>query len=84
MPRPKALLIAAPGIFREIFQMTNPNPRVQRRDETPSAAAEESVRASSTTMAAPTGQRAEETPGGPSDTIDGWSSTIENQPAKKH
>jgi len=35
-------------------------------------------------MGAPPGQRADETPRGPSDTIDGWSSTIENQPAKKH
>ena len=29
------LSMLAPGIFREIFQMTNPNPKVQRRDDTP-------------------------------------------------
>ena len=67
MDRPEVVVnplsMLAPGIFREIFQMTNPNPKVQRRDETPSPAAEENVRASSTTMAAPPGQRAEETAG---------------------
>ena len=77
------LAMLAPGIFREIFQMTIPNPKVQRRDETPSAGAEERVRASSTTMGAPLPDS--EAPGTSvgDDAVDGWSSqTIEN-PVKK-
>lgn len=76
------LSMLAPGIFREIFQMTNPNPKVQRRDEAPSPPAEERVRASSTAVAAP--QRAGEAPSvsDSADTIDGWSSTVDNPPKK--
>jgi hypothetical protein len=88
MDRPQVIVnplsMLAPGIFREIFQMTSPNPKVQRRDEAPNPAAEESVRASSTTMGAPKRKGGEE-PGTlvGSDTVDGWSSeTIEN-PVKK-
>jgi hypothetical protein len=51
MVNPLAML--APGIFREIFQMTNPNPKVQRRDEAPNSDSGESVRASSTTTVRP-------------------------------
>lgn len=68
----------APGIFREIFQMTSPNPKVQRRDEAPNPAAKDNVRASSTSMDAPA------TGGGKSETIDGWSShTVEDLPTRK-
>jgi hypothetical protein len=82
------LSMLAPGIFREIFQMTNPNPKVQRRDEAPNPAAEDAVRASSTTVDTPEGKKEDKnkkksgTQVG-SDTIDGWNSqTIEN-PVKK-
>ena len=72
----------APGIFREIFQMTNPYPKVQRRDETPNAGTD-SVRSSSATMEGGPTQRAEDRSQSGSDTVDGWSSTIDNPTAKK-
>ena len=63
----------APGIFREIFQMTSPNPRVQRRENRPDPKAKDNVRASSTSIDAPPSSS------GNSDTIDGWSSqTVED------
>ncbi len=79
------LSMLAPGIFREIFQMTNPNPKVQRRDDAPAPPQEEGVRSSSTTSGAParpSGEKSGTQVG--SDTIDGWNSqTIEN-PVKKN
>jgi hypothetical protein len=76
MDRPEVVVnplsMLAPGIFREIFQMTNPNPKVQRRDEQPAPASGPGARNSS----------AKPQKSG-SDTIDGWSSqTIEN-PVRK-
>jgi len=69
----------APGIFREIFQMTSPNPKVQRRDEAPNPGAKDNVRASSTSMDAPASGGS-----GKSETIDGWSShTVEDPPTRK-
>ena len=79
------LAMLAPGIFREIFQMTNPNPKVQRRDETPNPASEENTRASSTTLAtpqAPTGE-GDEAQQADSDNVDGWSSQTTQAPPKK-
>ncbi len=83
------LSMLAPGIFREIFQMTNPNPKVQRREDTPNPGAGENVRASSTTIATP--PRKDALPPGKgkdsvvgSDTIDGWSSTIDSSQRKKN
>ena len=61
------LAMLAPGIFREIFQMTNPNPKVQRRNDAPAPASNNAVRSSSTPARVP---RRDTT----SDTIDGWSS----------
>jgi hypothetical protein len=83
MDRPQVVVnplsMLAPGIFREIFQMTNPNPKVQRRDEQPTPASKEGVRNSSTTSDSP---KKSGTQVG-SDTIDGWNSqTIEN-PVRK-
>ena len=81
------LAMLAPGIFREIFQMTNPNPKVQRRDETPNGKSGENTRASSTTMDAP-----QDEPQAPedeaqsqanSDTVDGWSSQTTQTTKKK-
>ncbi len=79
------LAMLAPGIFREIFQMTNPNPKVQRRDETPNPASEENTRASSTTMAVPQAPTAEgdEAQQADSDNVDGWSSQTTQAPPKK-
>lgn len=57
------LSLVAPGIFREIFQMTNPSTAVQPREQSPAAPADRRVRASSS--------------GGPYEapqTVDGWSS----------
>jgi hypothetical protein len=84
MDRPEVVVnplsMLAPGIFREIFQMTNPNPKVQRRDEQPTPASEEAVRASSTTAGAPTPKPATQVG---SDTIDGWSSQTIESPVRK-
>lgn len=82
MDRPQVMVnpfgMLAPGIFREIFQMTSPNPKVQRRDEAPNPAAKDGVRASSTSMDAPPSS------GGKSETIDGWSShTVEDAPVRQ-
>lgn len=67
------LSMLAPGIFRDIFQMTTSNPKVQRRDEGPSDAAD----VTGTSIGSP-GAPAEptETPGTMigDDTVDGWSS----------
>jgi hypothetical protein len=74
------LAMLAPGIFREIFQMTDPNPRVKPRDDAPNPKAGQNTRASSTSMAPPQesdGQQAD------SDTVDGWSSQTTEAPQKK-
>jgi hypothetical protein len=72
MDRPQVIVnplaMLAPGIFREIFQMTPFDPKVQRRDEEPTPAAEEKVRPSKSPRAKP--QSSED----PSGTIDGWNS----------
>lgn len=87
------LSLVAPGIFREMFQMTNPDPRIQARDEkrTP---AESGVRASSTSSAPVNGkgtQQKLEPATAPAasaartkaQTIDGWSSETVVSPKKK-
>ena len=57
MDRPQVIVnplaMLAPGIFREIFQMTPFDPKVQRRDEAPTPAAEENVRPSKSPRAKP-------------------------------
>lgn len=76
------LSLVAPGIFREIFQMSSPNQKVQARDDRPTAPVEERVRASAPpvvvdpTPPAPTKPRANKSATKP-DTIDGWSSTTQ-------
>ena len=63
--------MVAPGIFREIFQMTNPDPKVLVRDDPKRGAPVESrVRASSSEV---TGGAATRRPAA-AETIDGWSS----------
>jgi AsmA-like C-terminal region len=79
MDRPDVIVnplsMLAPGIFREIFQMTNPNQKVLRRDETPSPDSGDNARSSSTTIDSPPPRAG---------TIDGWNSqTIENGPTRK-
>jgi hypothetical protein len=82
MDRPEVMVnplsMLAPGIFREIFQMTNPNPRVLPRDEA-SGAHGDNARASSTSVTGPS-RRADEAG---NDTIDGWSSTIDSPRRRK-
>jgi hypothetical protein len=68
----------APGIFRDIFQMTPFDPKVQRRDDGPAETGDGNVRSSST-AAEPT--QAPGTVVG-SDTIDGWSSET-NSPKRR-
>lgn len=76
------LSIVAPGIFRDLFQMTNPNQKVQaREDRAPSAPVEERVRASAPQVAPPViaeppaKKAAPKAASGARDAIDGWSST---------
>jgi hypothetical protein len=74
MDRPEVIVnplsMLAPGIFRDIFQMTPFDPKVQRRDEEQGAGPADSVRNSSTGVE-PTA--APDTIIG-SDTVDGWNS----------
>ncbi len=69
------LSLVAPGIFRDMFQMTTANPTVQvREDKAPSKPVQQRVRASS----APAGGEVKRAPKPPpvnGDAIDGWSST---------
>ncbi len=83
------LSLVAPGIFREMFQMTNPNPKVVPRDEKgPVQPVEKRVRASTPGSVEP-----ERAKGGPvtgtrkpdaaPDTVDGWSSQTAPQAGPK-
>ncbi len=74
------LAMLAPGIFREIFQMTDPNPRVKPRGDMPNPSSGENTRASSTAIAAPPEQGAQQAD---SDSVDGWSSQTTQAPQKK-
>lgn len=68
------LSLVAPGIFREVFQMTGQNPSVQVREErAPSKPARERVRATAP-GGEPTVAPRKTSPG---DIVDGWSSTTE-------
>lgn len=66
------LSLVAPGIFRDIFQMTSPNPKIQaREDEKPAAPAEKRTRSSSSGASSGTasGRKSKE------EAVDGWSSS---------
>ena len=82
MDRPEVIVnplsMLAPGIFRDIFQMTPFDPKVQRRDDGPADAGGGSVRSSSTAV------ESTQAPGTVvgSDTVDGWSSET-NSPKKR-
>lgn len=89
MDRPEVIVnplsMLAPGIFRDIFQMTPFDPKVQRRDEQ-GTATDDAIRASSTTIANP-GDVGSPT-GAPgtvvgNETIDGWSSQTVSPKTKK-
>ncbi len=74
------LSMIAPGIFRDLFQMTSDNPQVQVREEkAPARPAAERVRASSTPVedGSPKrgAQKSERPARSSSNEIDGWSST---------
>lgn len=70
------LSLVAPGIFREVFQMTGQNPSVQVREERqPTKPIRERTRAS-----APGGEPSRKS--SPAAIVDGWSSTTE-KPTKK-
>jgi len=78
------LAMLAPGIFREIFQMTDPNPKVKRRDDSPNPNASENTRASSTSIAVPDAPAPDgDAQQADSDTVDGWSSQTTEAPQKK-
>jgi hypothetical protein len=72
------LSLVAPGIFRDIFQMTSPNPKVQvREDEAPPPAGKR-TRSSSATAQGQSGDAS-----GNEASIDGWSSSDSTDPNKK-
>ncbi len=87
MDRPEVIVnplsMLAPGIFRDIFQMTPFDPKVQRRDDDPTGATE-GVRASST-VGKPGSEGEAAAPGTivGNETIDGWSSQTVAPPTKK-
>jgi hypothetical protein len=67
--------MVAPGIFREIFQMTNPDPKVEPRGDTKSSSEEPSRTSSSAvsgTVTAKDKNRAGD--------IEGWSASSSGQP----
>ena len=71
------LSMLAPGIFRDIFQMTPFDPQVQRRDEGPNENGDGSAAAAGTSIGSPAIPAEQtETPGTMigADTVDGWSS----------
>ena len=73
--------MVAPGIFREIFQMTNPDPKVQVRDDPkPAVPVEARVRASSSEVSGGAAVRSAPVRPATAETIDGWSS--QSAPAK--
>ncbi|HEY8247607.1 MAG TPA: hypothetical protein VIG38_10040, partial [Hyphomicrobium sp.] len=78
MDRPQVIVnplaMLAPGIFRDIFQMTPFDPKVQRRDDGAAGSGDDSVRASSTSANDP--GEPTDAPGTVvgADTVDGWSS----------
>lgn len=71
------LSMVTPGIFREIFQMTSPNPTVQPREQRPSAvSAEQRTRNSSSDVSGGDAQRAR-----PTDVDVPWVTTIDDASA---
>jgi hypothetical protein len=79
------LSLVTPGIFRDIFQMTSPNPKVQARDEEkPAQPAGERTRASSTGGGASSGSKKDRARPAGAPAIDGWSQSSETvEPNKK-
>ena len=71
------LSMVAPGIFRELFQLTNPASQVQvREDKAPAKPVEQRVRASSTPADGAVGKKMQRAPAAaPQIGGDGWSST---------
>lgn len=90
MDRPEVIVnplsMLAPGIFRDIFQMTPFDPKVQRRDDEGASNSDENVRASSTTIGSPADVGEPTAAPGTmvgSDTVDGWSSQTVSPPTRK-
>ena len=70
------LSLVAPGIFREMFQMTAANPRVQVRDNrAPQMPDEDRVRSSSSATDAGQGAKVKSKRPASAEAVDGWSST---------
>lgn len=73
------LSLVAPGIFRDIFQMTSPNPKVQERpDDKPQAPDAKRTRSSSSGSVKKQGEQA-----APFVSPDGWNSTEQSESNKK-
>jgi hypothetical protein len=70
------LSLVAPGIFREMFQMTAANPKVQvREDQAPKKPVEDRVRSSSSSPVSQGDKpKSKKPPRAEADAVDGWSS----------
>jgi hypothetical protein len=79
------LSLVAPGIFRDIFQMTSPNPQIQARDGKVEAPANARTRSSGSGAASDKGApNAKPTkPAKPNPAIDGWSSSDSTSTTKR-
>ena len=78
------LSMVAPGIFREVFQMTNQDPKVQvREDKAPAKPVQERVKASSSPASTETKRAAKAAAPSTSAEVDGWSSTTTGTVPKK-
>jgi hypothetical protein len=86
MDRPEVLVnplaMLAPGIFRDIFQMTPFDPKVLKRGDGMPEGSEESARASSTTVI-DAGEPTDAPGTVVGETIDGWSSQTTSPPTRK-
>ena len=76
------LSLVAPGIFRDIFQMTSSNPKITERDDDAKPAVPAEKRTRSSSSGAASGKGSEKKQGAGSG-IDGWSSSESTEPNTK-
>ena len=86
MDRPEVIVnplsLVAPGIFRDIFQMTSSNPKITERDNDSKPAPPAEKRTRSSSSGAVSGKEQQKSPGAGSG-IDGWSSSESTEPNTK-
>ena len=78
------LSLVTPGIFRDIFQMTSPNPQIQERETKPNPETGQKTRASSSgASSGGTAKTKAGKPAKPAAPIDGWSSSESTTTTKR-